>query len=103
MFIRKLLLFNSSENDINLSMFFTSHNVNKDILVILYETRSPKVYATKVPMNPWFFILDGCSFHVAHVLCKQGLFPKKKEFYDSFDVTKCLQQIEMHDLLHMSA
>ena len=23
------------------------------------------------------FILDGCSFHVAHVWCKQGLFPKK--------------------------
>ena len=24
------------------------------------------------------FILDGCSFHVAHVWCKQGLLPKKK-------------------------
>ena len=22
------------------------------------------------------FILDGCSFHVAHVWCKQGLFSK---------------------------
>ena len=33
--------------------------------------------------NVWYhkfmvFILDGCSFHVAHVWCKQGLFPKKK-------------------------
>ena len=42
------------------------------------------------------FILDGCSFHVAHEWCKQGLFPRKKiGFDDSFDVTKCLQQIEM--------
>ena len=48
------------------------------------------------------FILDGCSFNVAHELCKQGLFPRKKiEFDGSFDVTKCLQQIEMPDLLHM--
>ena len=25
------------------------------------------------------FILDGCSFYVAHVWCKQGLFPKKSD------------------------
>ena len=25
-----------------------------------------------------FFILDGCSFHVAHVSCKQGIFSRKK-------------------------
>ena len=50
------------------------------------------------------FILDVYSFHVAHVCCKQGLFPKKKlGFNDSFDVTKCLQQIEMPDLLHVYA
>ena len=42
-------------------------------------------------------ILDGCSFHVAHVWSKPGLFPKKIGFDDSFDVTKCLQQIEMPD------
>ena len=28
-------------------------------------------------------------------------FRKKIEFDDSFDVTKCLQQIEMLDLLHV--
>ena len=28
---------------------------------------------------------------------------KKIEFDDSFDVTKCLQQIDMSDLLHVSA
>ena len=33
------------------------------------------------------FILDGCSFHVAHILCKQLLI-RKKGFDDSFDVTK---------------
>ena len=51
------------------------------------------------------FIIDGCSIHVAHVWCKQGLFPKKKKigFDDSFDVTKCLQQIEMPDLFHKCA
>ena len=30
-------------------------------------------------------------------------FDKKIEFDDSFDVTKCLQQIEMPDLLHLCA
>ena len=30
-------------------------------------------------------------------------FRKKIEFDDSFDVTKCLQQIEMPDLLHVCA
>ena len=50
------------------------------------------------------FILDGCSFHVANEWWKQGLFPKKNiGFDDSFDVTKCLQQIEQHDLLHVCA
>ena len=34
----------------------------------------------------------------------QGLFPKKKiGVDDSIDVTKCLQQIEMPDLLHVCA
>ena len=32
----------------------------------------PKTASTMV------FILDGCSLPVAHVRCKQGLFPKKK-------------------------
>ena len=33
-----------------------------------------------------------------------GLFSRKKiEFDDSLDVTKCLQQIEMPDLLHVFA
>ena len=50
------------------------------------------------------FILDGCSFHVAHIWCKQGVFfEKQNEFDDSFDVTKCLQQIEMPDLLYVCA
>ena len=30
-----------------------------------------------VVINTMVFILDGCSFHVAHVWCKQGLFRKK--------------------------
>ena len=30
-------------------------------------------------------------------------FRKKIEYDDSFDVTKCLQQIEMSDLLHVCA
>ena len=49
------------------------------------------------------FIFDGCSFRVAHVWCKQGLFPEKIGFDYSFDVIKCLQEIEMPDLLHMWA
>ena len=54
--------------------------------------------------TPMVFILDGCSFPVKHVWCKQGLFPKKKIGFDySLDVTKCLQQIETSDLLHMWA
>ena len=50
------------------------------------------------------FILDGCSEHVAHAWCKKGIFREKKIGFDhSFDVTKCLQQIEMPDLLQMCA
>ena len=44
-------------------------------------------------------LLDGYSECVAHVWCKIRLFPKKSDF----DVIKCLQQIEMPDLLHMGA
>ena len=34
----------------------------------------------------------------------KAIFRRKKiEFDDSFDVTKCLQQIEMPDLIHMCA
>ena len=41
------------------------------------------------------FIWDGCSFHYAHVWWKIGLFQTKIGFDCSFDVTKCLQQIEI--------
>ena len=46
---------------------------------------------------------------VAHFMLRtydvnKAFFEKKKiEFDDSFDVTKCLQQIEMPDLLHVCA
>ena len=43
--------------------------------------------------NRWLLILR-CAR-------KQGLFQEKIGFNDSFDVTKCLQQIEMPDLLHV--
>ena len=49
------------------------------------------------------FILDGCQFHVAHYDVNKAFFRKKIEFDDNFDVTKCLQQIEMPDLLHVCA
>ena len=41
------------------------------------------------------------SEHVVHVSCKNKKKKKKIGFDDSFDVTKCLQQIEVPDLLHM--
>ena len=47
-------------------------------------------------------ISDGSSEHVAQVWCKLGLFRKKTGFDDSIDVTKCLKQIEIPELLHMS-
>ena len=47
------------------------------------------------------FRLDGCSFHVAHAWRK--ISGKNTRFDDSFDVTKCLQQIEKPDLLHVCA
>ena len=59
----------------------------------------PQLVASK----PHGFILDGCSFHVAHEWWKRGLFPKKIGFDDSFDVTECLQQIGMPDLLNVCA
>ena len=47
-------------------------------------------------------IQDCCSEHASHVWCKIGLFREKNiGFDDSFDVTKCLQQIEIPDVLHM--
>ena len=45
----------------------------------------------------------GSSEHVAHVWCKIGLFRKRIGFNDSLDVTKCLQKVEIPDLLHMCA
>ena len=44
-------------------------------------------------------IQDGSSEHVAHVWSKIGFF--REEIF--FDETKCLQQIEILDLLHMCA
>ena len=54
--------------------------------------------------EPMVFIEDGSSEHVAHVWCKIGILREKKIGFDfSFDVTKCLQQIGMPDLLYMCA
>ena len=45
-------------------------------------------------------ILNGSSEHFAHVWRKKNL-KKKLGFDDSFDVIKCLKQIEIPDLIHM--
>ena len=47
-------------------------------------------------------IVAGISEYVAPYNVKKD-FSKKNEFDDSFDITKCLQKIEMPDLLHMFA
>ena len=48
------------------------------------------------------FILDGCSFYVAHNEENNVFFQEKKIGFDySFDITRCLPQIEMPDLLHV--
>ena len=47
---------------------------------------------------------DRSSEHVAHVYSEIGLFREIKiGLHDSVNVTKCLQQLEIHDLLHMCA
>ena len=46
-------------------------------------------------------IYDGSSEHDAHVSCEIGLFQEKIRFDDSFEVTKCLKQIEMSYWLYM--
>ena len=48
-------------------------------------------------------MVHGTSEHVAHECSNIVLFRKKIEFDDSFDVTKCIQQIEMPDSLHICA
>ena len=48
-------------------------------------------------------IEDGSSELVGHVWCKKGHFRKKNGFDDSFDVTKCLQPIDIPDWLHLCA
>ena len=48
------------------------------------------------------YIEDGSSEHVAHLSSKIGHFQGEKNLFDnSIDLTKCLQQIEIPDLLHM--
>ena len=47
------------------------------------------------------FKMDCSSEYNTHIWSKLGLFRKKIGFDDSFDVTKCLQQIEISYLLHM--
>ena len=47
------------------------------------------------------FILNGSSEHVAHLKSKIGLSEMNNGFDDSFEITKCLQQIDISDLLPM--
>ena len=54
--------------------------------------------------NHGTYIRDGSSEHDAHIWNKIGLLRQKKiGFDDSVDVTKCLRQIKIADLLHMCA
>ena len=45
----------------------------------------------------------GSSEHVAHVWSNIGLFQKNIKFNDYVDVTECLWQIEIPDILHVCA
>ena len=55
-------------------------------------------------MYTMVLIKDGNSEHNAYVWRKIGNFREKKIGYDdSFDVFKCLQEIESPDLFHMCA
>ena len=47
------------------------------------------------------FILDVAHFTLRTNDENKVFFRKKIRFDDSFDLTKCLQQIEMHDLLQV--
>ena len=68
------------------------------------ETIIKGITGCKFVVNlPWFFILDGCSFLRCARMMKTRSFFEKNGLDDSFDVTKCLQQIEMSDLLHVCA
>ena len=109
----KLGLFWRKNNVLNsrqLLMLTSASHITKNLINF---TRAPSLWLPQTIIYFYLifystlimiFILDGCSFHVAHVWrSKQGLFPKKIGFDDSFDVTECLQQIEMPDLLHVCA
>ena len=48
-------------------------------------------------------ILDGKSEHVAHVRNKKGLSRKNVGFSDFYEVTRCLQQVEIPELLTLCA
>ena len=66
--------------------------------------------ATMQSLNIYIFlcvtmvlILDGSSDNVAHVWSKIGILREKKIRFDgAVDVTECLSQIDLSDLLHMS-
>ena len=42
---------------------------------------SQKMFYILLAVHVMVFKLDGCSFQVAHVCCKQGLFPKKNRIW----------------------
>ena len=68
----------------------------------MYDDIRRKPNQTRIIM---VFILDGCPFMLRTYDVNKVFFRRKKKigFDDSFDVTKCLQQIEMPDLLHICA
>ena len=52
-----------------------------------------------VEVKAWFFLYEMGAHDVNKVFFQE----KKIGYDDSFGVTKCLQQIEMRDLLHVCA
>ena len=62
-----------------------------------------KILYFRTCLQPWY--LDGSSEHVARGMYDvKWSFPREKiGIDDSFDVTKCRQQIEMPDILYICA
>ena len=54
-------------------------------------------------LKPWFLYTMVAHFRLRAYDVKKFFFRKKIGFNDSFDVTKCVKQLGMPDLLHVCA
>ena len=69
---------------------------------LLYTYFNNNIYFI-IMVRAWFYIRWLLNSRCAQIIKTRSFSEKKIGYDDSFDVTKCLQQIEMPDSLHVCA